>query len=118
MHPGSPSDLHTGSGLTLPLSGRFRIDDPGQGLIYGVRPEDILIDPTSQMRATVVVVEPTGSETHVVARAGDGEIGILLRERVRLKPGDQVGLRVRPGAEHLFSADSGRRLEEAGRVTQ
>jgi multiple sugar transport system ATP-binding protein len=113
-----PGIFRTRSGLALPLSGRFDPIEPGAELIYGVRPEDLTFGAESGgaesgVAATVAVVEPTGADTHVIARAGDEDIGVLLRERVRLQPGETVRIAVRPGSEHLFGKADGKRLRDA-----
>jgi multiple sugar transport system ATP-binding protein len=115
-HPdqAQPAIFRTRSGLGLPLSGRFGPIEPGAELIYGVRPEDLTIGGESGIAATVAVIEPTGADTHVIARAGTEDIGVLLRERVQLRPGETVRIAVRPGCEHLFSKATGKRLAEVG----
>jgi multiple sugar transport system ATP-binding protein len=57
----------------------------------------------------VVVVEPTGAETQVLARFGTTMLVVVLRERVELNPGDSIGLRPDLSTVHLFGED-GRRL--------
>jgi multiple sugar transport system ATP-binding protein len=101
------------AGTDFPVSRRFAVALTGAGLTYGVRPEDVQVDEAMGVPAKIVVVQPTGAETHVIARVGDDEIGILLRERVRLSPGDTIPIRVRPGSEHLFDGATGKRLTES-----
>ena len=75
---------------------------------YGIRPEHLTLD-ESGFRAEVVVVEPTGAETQVLARFGTTMLVVVLRERVELNPGDSIGLRPDLSTVHLFGED-GRRL--------
>jgi multiple sugar transport system ATP-binding protein len=84
----------------------------GQTLTLGVRPEHLRLDDAG-LDARVQVVETTGSETHLVADAGGTRLNCVLRERVSLRPGDQVRLGVDKTHLHLFRADSGERLEPA-----
>ena len=56
------------------------------------------------------VVEPTGSETHVVSRIGQGEIVSVFRERHALAPGQEIHLAPAVDRVHLFEAESGERL--------
>jgi multiple sugar transport system ATP-binding protein len=84
----------------------------GQALTLGVRPEHLRLDDAG-LNARVQVVETTGSETHLVADAGGTRLNCVLRERVSLRPGDQVRLGVDKTHLHLFRADSGERLEPA-----
>ena len=77
-------------------------------VIYGIRPEHLTLD-ESGFRAEVVVVEPTGAETQVLARFGTTMLVVVLRERVELNPGNSIGLRPDLSTVHLFGED-GRRL--------
>jgi len=60
--------------------------------------------------ATVHVVEPTGSETQIVAHIGGTEVVAAFRERHAFKPGDKIRLKPDPRLAHLFDASSGQRL--------
>ncbi len=64
----------------------------------------------SGIPAEVVVVEPTGSETHVVARAGGRELVAVFRERHAFRPGDKLHLAPELGMAHLFDGTSGERI--------
>ena len=56
----------TGDGVSFPLEARL---PPGRKITYGIRPEHLVLADAGQA-AQVVVVEPTGSEIHLVLRAG------------------------------------------------
>ena len=58
----------------------------------------------------VAVIEPTGSETQVVARLGQQEITVLFRERLSLQPGETIRLAPDLDKIHLFDKASGKRL--------
>lgn len=114
----APSIFRTESGVAMPLSPRPGTADPGEELIYGIRPEQFVIADEGTP-ATVVVVEPTGAETQVVARiegawAGDENVTMLFRERIAVRPGDTIRFALRAASDHLFSAETGRRLPEVG----
>ena len=100
--------FRTRSGHELPLAGAPALA-AGQAATFGVRPEHLKLA-AAGLPATVSVVEPTGSETHVVAHHGDDEIVWVLRERVSLRPGQDIFLAVDPTHAHLFDAGSGRRV--------
>jgi multiple sugar transport system ATP-binding protein len=53
------------------------------------------------------VVEPTGSETQVVARHGGQEITCLFRERITARPGESIRISANPALVHLFDPASG-----------
>jgi multiple sugar transport system ATP-binding protein len=72
--------------------------------IYGVRPEHLSIR-DGGVPATIVVVEPTGSETHVNAKLGNADVTLLLRERVELQPGQVISIAPDLSKVHLFDKD-------------
>ena len=78
----------------------------------GVRPEDLLMEGDGPRLGLVSleVVEHLGHETMAHFQfAGDDHI-VRLPACVQTQPGQQLELRVRPGAVHLFTADDGQRL--------
>lgn len=81
----------------------------GQKVIFGIRPEHLELADTG-FKAQVAVVEPTGSETHVVFRVGIRNLVAVFRERQTFKVGDSVPLKPQTGLAHLFDAASGDRL--------
>ena len=98
----------TAEGADLPIAGNHEVAD-GQPVVYGIRPEHLELAPDG-FAATVAVVEPTGSETHVVLRLGESEIVALFRERHQFEPGQTVHLKPRVDQAHLFDVASGRRI--------
>jgi multiple sugar transport system ATP-binding protein len=94
-------------GSRLPLPKGLAVAD-GREVTYGVRPEHLTVG--EGIAGTVAVVEPTGSETHVVLRAGGRDVVAMFRDRVSFRPGDS--LTFAPDAEkvHLFDRSSGVRL--------
>ena len=81
----------------------------GQPVVYGVRPEHLELADDG-IEAEIVVVEPTGSETLIVARIGTQELIAVFRDRREVRPGEKIHLRPRASAAHLFDKDSGRRI--------
>jgi len=79
----------------------------GDKVTVGIRPEHLTLSQTG-LPCTVRVVEPTGSETHVVLRFQDQEVTAVFRERHKLAPGDTVHLAHDPAQLHLFGADGAR----------
>ena len=82
----------------------------GRNVIFGVRPEDIRLDPKDGFPCLVSLVEPMGSETHLVTRAGETEIVVVLRERMAIREGETVRLSLQTARAHFFDANSGRRI--------
>ncbi|MCA0047403.1 sn-glycerol-3-phosphate ABC transporter ATP-binding protein UgpC [Mesorhizobium sp. B283B1A] len=96
------------AGTLFPIAPNNAVQD-GRAVVYGVRPEHLEIHPDG-VPAKISVVEPTGSETLVFLRFGDGEMVALFRERHDFKPGDTLKLRPRLDHIHLFDAETGKRL--------
>jgi multiple sugar transport system ATP-binding protein len=100
--------VHT-AGIVMAMPDYPSLTD-GQKVIFGIRPEHLdLAD--DGIAAKVAVVEPTGSETHVVLRAGSHDLVAVFRERHAFKAGDDVLLAPRKGFVHLFDATSGDRIQ-------
>ena len=92
----------------LPLKSAPAASD-GKPVVLGVRPEHFELADHG-IDATVVVVEPTGSETQVITKVGDQEMVVLVRERYDFKPDQKIKLAPRKGLTHLFDEQTGKRL--------
>ena len=102
------NSVKTDAGLTLPLASA-PAGSEGRRVVYGIRPEHIHLTNDS-LKAEVVVVEPTGSETQVVVKVGGQELVCVFRERVTSKPGKMIGIAPDLGLVHLFDEASGQRI--------
>jgi multiple sugar transport system ATP-binding protein len=100
--------VETNNGEHLPL-GAIPSGSAGRDVVYGIRPEHIEIG-EGGLPAEVVVVEPTGSETQVLARLGGEEIVAVFRERHQFNSGDRIRLKPDARLVHLFDETTGRRL--------
>jgi multiple sugar transport system ATP-binding protein len=81
----------------------------GRSVTLGVRPEHLAIDPEGAP-IEVLTVEPTGSETQVVAKFAGREMVGAFRERISAGPGEMLYVRPDPQSIHLFDAKTGERL--------
>jgi len=99
----------TEGGLFLPVANAPAASD-GRPIIYGIRPEHFILDESNGLPAEVAVVEPTGSETQVFAKLGGMDIVGVFRERVDVRPGQQIRLMPNPRLVHLFDDHTGQRL--------
>jgi multiple sugar transport system ATP-binding protein len=95
-------------GAILPLPPGMKVAE-GREITYGIRPENLSVADTG-LTCTVAVVEPTGSETHVVLRIDGREIVAVFRDRVSMRPGDAVTLAPDATQVHLFDKASGARF--------
>ncbi len=94
-------------GAVLPIEGVTVAS--GQPVVYGIRPEHIEIGEGGVM-ARVSVLEPTGSETQIFARIGEHAIDAIVKDRVQVKPGDEIPFRIDPSRAHIFDGKTGARL--------
>jgi len=100
--------LRTADGTTwkLPANGSGHHDRP---TIYGIRPEHLRLDPEG-IKASVQVVEPTGSETQVLLRVGSQSLIAAFRDRITARPGELLPISPDPALVHLFDRQSGQRI--------
>jgi multiple sugar transport system ATP-binding protein len=98
-------------GAALPLSSA-PAGGEGQAALYGIQPEHFALSSEAEggLPVEVVVVEPTGSETQVVARLAGQSLTAVFRERVHTKPGETLTLHPDPAKVHLFEQGTGQRL--------
>ena len=108
LHPEDPTAFMTADGTALPVT-RPAAAARGRDLVYGLRPEYMALDPNG-LPAEVVVIEPTGYETQMIARLGGNDVTCVFRERVTAKPGETIHLSIDGAHVHLFDAETGRRL--------
>jgi multiple sugar transport system ATP-binding protein len=82
----------------------------GTEIAYGLRPDDVVVGGDNAIPADVLVVEPTGAETHVTARLGGHEFTIVSKSRLNIAPGDTLPISLTEENSHLFEVASGRRI--------
>jgi len=80
--------------------------------VLAVRPEHLVLGPAIEAsRAVVALVEPLGPESLVRLRLRSGEdLVARVAGEAPCRTGDEVGVRVAPGAGLCFRADDGTRL--------
>jgi len=98
----------TDDGATLAVTDVPDLEE-GRAVTFGVRPEHLALA-ESGLGVTVAVVEPTGSETHVISRLGAREITAVFRDRQSFAPGQAITLAPTLGSGFVFDADTGARL--------
>jgi multiple sugar transport system ATP-binding protein len=103
---GGTFQVDGGIKLPLPANGN---GSSGTAAVYGVRPEHFQLNPEG-LPAKVHVVEPTGSETQVMAEFAGASVICAFRERVTAKPGETIRITPEPSLVHLFDAGTGQRL--------
>ena len=84
--------------------------EPGRPIVYGIRPEHIAIG-DGGIPARVAVLEPTGSETQIFAKLGTDSIDAVVKDRLDVRPGEEIALRIDTRRAHVFDAGTGARLQ-------
>ena len=72
----------------------------------GIRPESVSLGGPHAMPAEIVVIEPTGYETQLIAKFVGQDIVCVFRERLEGRPGDTLALTF-GGPLHFFDARTG-----------
>jgi multiple sugar transport system ATP-binding protein len=109
MIEGTSPSLQIEGGTIVALS-QCPANAQGKQVIVGIRPEDISIGDEDGIPATVIVVEPTGSETHLAVQLAGREITCVLRQRVTLVPDETVRLSFKSPNVHFFDRATQERL--------
>jgi multiple sugar transport system ATP-binding protein len=105
LEGGEPPALITASGLKISLSNAPQAA-LGSEVIMGVRPEHVSLHGPRAMSAQIMVVEPTGYETQVIAKFAGQDVTCVFRERLNERAGDRIGLTFE-GPLHFFDAQTG-----------
>jgi multiple sugar transport system ATP-binding protein len=105
------------SGARVELADGTQLDAPvhaggvdGQAVIYGTRPEHLMLTDVGGIPARVVVLEPTGMDTFVACRFEGVDLSAVFRERHDFVPGSVVRLQPDLQRAHLFDAGTGQLL--------
>jgi len=100
--------LITASGVKIPLNAAPRVA-AGSEIVMGVRPEHVTLGGSRAMPAQIMVIEPTGYETQVIAKFAGQEIVCVFRERLNGRAGDSIALTFE-GPLHFFDAETGQAI--------
>ena len=101
---GSTAELGHGLSVDVPPGAQ-----PGARLVLGIRPEHVGVG-AQGIPATVRIIEPTGSETHMVLDVVGQDVVAVIKGRFAAEPGGTVKLRIDSSRLHVFDPASGRRL--------
>ena len=107
----------SGDAASVELADGTRLDAPprvggvdGQPVVFGTRPEHLLLADSGGIQARVVVMEPTGMDTFVACRHEGVELSAVFRERHDFAPGSTIHLLPDLQRAHLFDAGTGRHM--------
>ena len=107
---GSSGRIEIGEGISLPLPAS-QTGVEGQKIVYGIRPEHVIINIGGDgVPAVVEVIEPTGADTLVFAAVSGSAFCVAGRERYSFRPGATINLEPVLEYVHVFDEESGRSL--------
>ena len=101
---GSGEGVRIAGGGSWPVPAGVEVA-PGREVLYGIRPEALRLDPEGTP-ASVMVVEPTGAETHVVLEFAGRTLVMVVHDRLALRPGEVVTIAPDWRKAHLFDVET------------
>jgi multiple sugar transport system ATP-binding protein len=118
---GKPISVNGASGVVAAGVQMVLPDDVGKavasrdvdGIVLGVRPEHLRLDPAGQLPARITVIESLGHERHLICRLDDDSMVIVRQDAAEPAPkeSDVVRLATTPEHLHVFDATTGERIE-------
>jgi multiple sugar transport system ATP-binding protein len=99
--------LMDGDGATFPLARTPQGVADQAGLTFGIRPEDLQIEPGAPMAATVHDVENHGTEKIVTLRVGASHLRAAIPAQGTIRTEDQVRFGWNPDKVMFFDTQSG-----------
>ncbi len=105
--------------MELPPAVRRHVQDRAKGsnFILGVRPQHVVLhqgqfnsNGRANVKGTVYVAEPLGTEQLIRVRAGKELVQILTDDNIQVKMDESVALEIRPDRFFLFDAETEQRV--------
>ena len=81
--------------------------------VLGIRPEDFAIG--GELALPIELIEPTGSDTHVVFRLGESQVTAVFHDRIRQEVGETLPVSL-GGRAHLFDPRSSQRIAARAQI--
>ena len=97
----------TPGSFELPLTTGPAVPDAGMGLTFGIRPEDLQIEPGGPVVATVHDVENHGTEKVVTLRVGASHLRAAIPAQANIRVEEQVRFGWNPEKVMFFDSQSG-----------
>ena len=113
----SAPQLRINPTLTLPVDPSITGLQSGAKVIYGVRPEAIVLctpDAPGALPLDVTLIEPTGLSELIHGTLGDEKLSVYSMVRSGAAPGDRVWVTIDTGRVQVFEGGSQRRLAKQG----
>jgi multiple sugar transport system ATP-binding protein len=98
------------AGAALPVACPARGED-GQEVVYGFRPEQLSLGTVGDgVPARILVIEPTGADTHVYCDLGGTQICAVFGERLLFQTGETIWVKPKGERVHVFDSATGKAL--------
>ena len=95
-------------GVRLPIDSNLAGQD-GQEVVYSFRPEQLSVGVAGVgIPARILVIEPTGADTHVYCEHNGVQMCAVFGERLALKPGETLWVQPKSDAVHVFDSATGK----------
>ncbi len=102
--------IEANDGTRLP-NGRGHKGQDGQEIVYSFRPEQLTLGAMGQgVPAKILLIEPTGADTHVYCELCDTQICAVFGERRAFKAGETIWIQPKGEVVHVFDSATGRIL--------
>jgi multiple sugar transport system ATP-binding protein len=102
--------VEANDGTRLPIA-RNNSGQDGQEVVYSFRPEHLALGSAdSGIQARLLVIEPTGADTHVYCEFCATQICAVFSERLAFKPGETIWLQPDERFVHVFDLATGKVL--------
>ena len=95
--------------IALPLPAASRLQ-PGQRVVYGIRPVDVEVGPGGRHSAEMVLAENTGAETMLHLNLGGEDLRAIVAGRPHFGKGETVAFSIDPSRAHIFDAGTEKRV--------
>ena len=82
----------------------------GKSVIFGIRPEDLLVSESGTISATVTLLEPTGAESYILVDTPFGEFTLRMPGPGAFNLGDRMALSFAAEKVHVFDKATQQRL--------
>jgi multiple sugar transport system ATP-binding protein len=106
----------TGVSVRLPRDAAAALPAGARRAVAGIRPEHLKLSATTAAGAaaaiegSVEVIEPLGSEQHVIVKVGDALVTAKMAREHKIGVGEKIAFTLDPARLHVFDPDSGRAL--------
>ena len=97
-------------GTRLPVPHQLQGTD-GQEVVYGFRPEKLSLGVAGEgAQSRILVIEPTGADTHVYCEFCNTQICAVFGERLEFRAGETIWVKPKGEGVHVFDSATGKVL--------